>query len=136
MQHFVRPFVRRIVRFLCYKGSEGCCKGAVRVKKGAVRVKKGQAGSRRVKKGQERVKNGQEACHPDQGINVHLIIEDTVSGLGGGEGHVGYVGYIGMGTSSFVSLGFGSEGISIDTLVISSNIYSVKTLQLTSLRLA
>ena len=51
-------------------------------------------------------------------------------------GHVGFVGYIGMGNSSFVSLGLGSEGISIDTYVISSNIYSVTTLQLTSLGLA
>ena len=34
--------VRRIVRFLYYKGSEGCYKGAVR-------VKNGQEGSRRAK---------------------------------------------------------------------------------------
>ena len=47
---FVRPSVRRIVRFLYYKGYEGCYKGAVRVKngqEGSRRFKQVQAGSRK-----------------------------------------------------------------------------------------
>ena len=63
VHNFVRPFVRSsgvIVRFMCYKGSEGCCKG----QEGSRRVKESQERPRRVKKGQEgqrRVKKVQES---------------------------------------------------------------------------
>ena len=45
-----------IVRFMCYKGSDGCCKGQVWSRL----FKKSREGSRRVKKGQRRVKKVQE----------------------------------------------------------------------------
>ena len=56
VQTSVRSFVRSfgvIVRFMCYKGSEGCCKGqkGQKSQKESKRVKKGQKGSKRVKKG-------------------------------------------------------------------------------------
>ena len=52
MHNSVRPFVRSsgvIVRFMCYKGSEGCCKG----QEGSRRVKESQERLRRVRKGQK-----------------------------------------------------------------------------------
>ena len=52
VHNFVRSFVCLfgvIVRFMCYKGSEGCCKG----QKGSRRIMKSQEGSRRVKKTKE-----------------------------------------------------------------------------------